>query len=230
MWLPLVKLALRVVFADPLEPVDQDPDAVREQACEVVSRDDSICSPPEPQSPSSSSGGFSLDWLGYLLWIVLIALLLFVIAMLIRQLMRGGGRRKKKLDDSDDAGNLDEIELGAVAIDRSREPTNWREEADAHRRAGRYREAMRCQYRALVGDLARRGLIDEIPGRTTGEERTQLRHVQPNADRPFTSAADLFDSAWYGHVAVDADDDDMFMSLERDVLQQTATRVTRTPR
>jgi hypothetical protein len=83
---------------------------------------------------------------------------------------------------------------------------------------------MRCRYRALVGDLARRGLIYEIPGRTTGEERTQLRQVQPDAGRPFTSAADLFDGAWYGHHAVDADDDDRFQSFERDVLAKTPVR------
>ena len=95
---------------------------------------------------------------------------------------------------------------------------------DEHRRAGRYRDALRCRYRALVGDLARRGLIDEIPGRTTGEERTQLHRVQPDAGTPFASAADLFDGAWYGHVAVDADDDERFQSFERDVLSSTMAR------
>lgn len=225
----LLVFALRLISADPLEPVDQDPDAVRREACEVVSRDDSICSPPEPRPPSTSSGP-GLDWLGYLLWLVLIGLVLFAVVALVRHFIaRGGGRKKKNASNGDDE-NLDEIEIGAVAVDRSREPTNWREEAEQHRRAGRYREALRCRYRALVGDLARRGLIDEIPGRTTGEERTQLRHVQPVADMPFTSAADLFDNAWYGHLAVDADDDDAFQALERDVLTRTGTSATKASR
>lgn len=211
---------------DPLQPIDQDPDAVRDEACRLVSRDQSVCAPPDTTPPPSGSGGSgaNVDWLGTLLWLVLIAAVLAMVVYLVRYMLERSGRSrtKKKRDKADD--DLDQVEQAAVAIDRSREPTNWRAEADEHRRAGRYREAMRCRYRALVGDLARRGLIDEIPGRTTGEERTQLRQVQPDAGRPFTSAADLFDGAWYGHHAVDADDDDRFQSFERDVLAKTPVR------
>ncbi len=211
---------------DPLEPVDQDPDAVREEACRLLSRDQSVCAPPDTLPPNQSSGGgFSLAWLSALLWLLLIVLLLALLVFLVRFLIdRSGGGQAKRKRAKDDDENLDEVELAAVAIDRSREPTNWRAEADEHRRAGRYRDALRCRYRALVGDLARRGLIDEIPGRTTGEERTQLHRVQPEAGTPFASAADLFDGAWYGHVAVDADDDELFQSFERDVLSTTRAR------
>jgi len=153
---------------------------------------------------------------------VFIALIMVLLVFLIRAFLNrsGGAGAKRRSAATDD---LDEIEQDAVAIDRSREPRTWREEADEHRRAGRYRDAMRCRYRALVGDLARRGLIDEIPGRTTGEERTQLGNVQPDAGSPFTSAADLFDGAWYGHVAVDANDDERFQEFERDVLSRTGS-------
>ena len=211
---------------DPLDPVDQDPDAVREEACRLLSRDQSVCSPPDTTPPNQPSrSGFSLGWLGALLWLMLILLLIALLVFLVRFFIeRSGGGRKKRKRGKDDDDNVDEVEQAAVAIDRSREPTNWRAEADEHRRAGRYRDALRCRYRALVGDLARRGLIDEIPGRTTGEERTQLHHVQPDAGTPFASAADLFDDAWYGHVAVDADDDERFQSFERDVLTSTAAR------
>ncbi len=210
---------------DPLDPVDQDPDAVREEACRLLSRDQSVCAPPDTNPPSSSGGsGFNLDWLAALLWLMLIVLLIALLMLLARLFISrsGGGRAKRKRAKHDD--DLDEVQEAAVAIDRSREPTNWRAEADEHRRAGRYRDALRCRYRALVGDLARRGLIDEIPGRTTGEERTQLHRVQPDAGTPFASAADLFDGAWYGHVAVDADDDERFQSFERDVLSSTMAR------
>lgn len=211
---------------DPLQPIDQDPDAVREEACRLVSRDQRVCAPPDTSPPPSGSGGSgaNVDWLGTLLWIVLVAAVLAMVVYLVRYLLeRSGGRAKQKRDKAAD-DDLDQVEQAAVAIDRSREPTNWREEAEEHRRAGRYRDAMRCRYRALVGDLARRGLIDEIPGRTTGEERTQLGEVQPDAGRPFTSAADLFDGAWYGHYPVDAGDDDRFQSFERDVLAKTPVR------
>lgn len=213
--------------ADPLQPIDQDPDAVRDEACRLVARDQSVCAPPDTRPPPSGSGagGVNENWLGTLLWVVLIAAVLVMLVYLTRYFIeRSGGGRVKKQRNADDDDQLDQVEQAAVAIDRSREPTNWRAEADEHRRAGRYREALRCRYRALVGDLARRGLIDEIPGRTTGEERTQLSQVQPDAGRPFTSAADLFDGAWYGHYAVDAGDDDRFQSFERDVLAKTPVR------
>lgn len=213
--------------ADPLEPIEQDPDVVRDEACRLVSRDKSVCAPPDTLPPpnNSGSGGANLNWLGGLLWLLFIALLVMLAVFLVRYLLdRSGRRRKRQQSDADDVDDLDQVEQAAVAIDRSREPTNWRAEAEEHRRAGRYREALRCRYRALVGDLARRGLIDEIPGRTTGEERTQLRQVQPTAGTPFTSAADLFDGAWYGHHAVDADDDERFQSFERDVLAKTVRK------
>lgn len=208
---------------DPLGgPVGQDPDSVREEACKLVSPDRTVCSPPKPvQVDSGSNGGnFNLDWLSALLWLLLIAAVVGLLFLLVRWVVErnGGGRRKSAKGDGDDEDELDVIERDAVAVDRSREPVNWRSEAEEHRRAGRYRDAVRCRYRALVGDLARRGLIDEIPGRTTGEERAQLRRVLPPASRPFNAAADLFDGAWYGHFEVDAADDDRFQTLERDVL------------
>ena len=212
--------------ADPLDPIEQDPDVVREQACRLVSRDQAVCAPPDTTPPPRGTGGSgtNLDWVGALLWLVLIAAVLAMLVYVVRYLLERSGRgRAKRPRDPGDADELDQVEQEAVTIDRSREPTNWRAEAEEHRRAGRYREAMRCRYRALVGDLARRGLIDEIPGRTTGEERTQLHQVQPDAGSPFTAAADLFDGAWYGHHAVDATDDDRFQSLENDVLLKTGS-------
>jgi hypothetical protein len=212
---------LTVPPADPLGPVDQDPDAVREEACKLVSKDTTVCSPPSPPKPANGGGGGSLDLsiVSLLLWVLLIVAVLGLLFLLFRWFdARAGGGRAARRRAAEGDEDQDVVERDAVAVDRSREPTNWRAEAEEHRRAGRYREALRCRYRALVGDLARRGLIDEIPGRTTGEERAQLRRVTPGAAPPFNTAADLFDGAWYGHLAVDAADDDHFQALERDVL------------
>ncbi len=215
--------------ADPLGPVDQDPDAVREEACKLVSKDTSVCSAPKPPKPPKvdDGGGFDLSIVSLLLWVLLIAAVVGLLYLLLRWAATKSGRTLAlRKSPAGDDGDGDVVERDAVAVDRSREPINWRAEAEQHRLAGRYRDALRCRYRALVGDLARRGLIDEIPGRTTGEERAQLRRVTPAASAPFNSAADLFDGAWYGHSDVDAADDDRFQALERDVLA-TATQVRR---
>lgn len=213
---------------DPLGTVDQDPDAVRTEACKLVA-EDSTCTAttaeprdPDVTAPSAAAAGLNVATL--LLWIALLAGLLLLVVVAARALARREARRATE-DDGDEEEDA-AVEVPGVAVDRRREPVNWRHEADEHRRAGRYRDALRCRYRALVGDLARRGLIDEIPGRTTGEERAQLHDVDPAAARPFDRAADLFDGAWYGDVPVDATDDDGFIALEREVLDATAKRVS----
>lgn len=207
-----------------LGTVAQDPDEVREQACRIVSANRSVCAPPTtPKPPGEPSGGFDLSFLGALFWLLLIALLVLMVVMVVR----GLGSRSTSLrhdEDEDDDTELDELEVAAVLVDRGREPIDWRKEAETHRGAGRFRDALRCRYRALVGDLARRGLIDEIPGRTTGEERAQLRTVDPGVAPQFDAAADLFDDAWYGHVDVGVDGDDRFQQLERQVLHATGSR------
>lgn len=209
---------------DPLGPVDQNPDTVREEACKLVSEDTSVCSAPKPPAPTGSNGGnggsgIDLSFVSLVLWILLFAAVAGLLYLLARWALSkngGGARRRAAARNPDDDDDI--IERDAVAVDRSREPTNWRREAEQHRRAGRYRDALRCRYRALVGDLARQGLIDEIPGRTTGEERAQMRRAAAVASEPFSAAADLFDGAWYGQRVVDGVDDDRFQSLERDVL------------
>ena len=209
---------------DNLGPVDQDPDEVRDDACHILSANPSVCEPADTAPPDTpeGGGGLALDLLSLILWVVLIAAVGFLAYLVVRAAMRRSGissrRSKRRRSGSDEGTEGDAVERDAVAIDRGREPIDWRAEAEAHRREGRYRDALRCRYRALVGDLARRGLIDEIPGRTTGEEREQLGSIRPQVALPFSDAADLFDSAWYGHVAVGEGDVDRFQLLEGDVL------------
>ncbi len=190
---------------------------MRTQACKLVAND-STCSTTtvvRTDSGGSTAGAAGLDLVTMALWIALIAGLVVLLVVVGRALAK---RSAKVDDDVEELDDPDVEEVGGVVVDRRREPSNWRAEADAHRRAGRFRDALRCRYRALVGDLARRGLIDEIPGRTTGEERAQLHDVAPRAAPPFDRAADLFDGAWYGDVAVDEGDDDTFIELDRQVL------------
>ena len=202
-----------------LGPVDQDPDEVRRTACELLNPS-VVCStvepPPDPPDPPDVGPLWLL--LELLLWGVIIGVLGLLVWLLVRALVT---RRRNPRDE--DATDDDVVEtVGEVVVDRSREPFSWRDEADRHLAAGRLRDALRCRYRALVGDLARRGLLDEIPGRTTGEERSQLAVSTPDVIADFAAAADLFDAAWYGDLAVDRADIDRFLVWERAVLDATA--------
>lgn len=215
---------------EPFPPVDQDPDDIRREACDLLDQSDCVptTQPPRPVDNSSGGGGgggLDLSFLTLLLWLLLAAAVVAVIVLLVRRTdmwARLAGKRRADEGDDDDDDDADEVIAdGAVFVDRSREPTDWRKEAEQHRAAGRIREALRCRYRALVGDLARRGLIDEIPGRTTGEHRRQVHEVTPAVAATFDSAAELFDGAWYGHYDVDEGDDDRFAALDAQVLAQT---------
>jgi hypothetical protein len=208
---------------DPLGPVDQDPDEIRRAACELVAPDN-VCRPPDAAppdvgNPSTDGAGGLAAVFEIVVWLLFFALVALLVVIVVRAVMSGriGTRRRRKPPASADED--DEVEvLAQVAVDRSREPADWRRHAEEHRRAGRHREAIRCRYRALVGDLARRGLIDEIPGRTSGEERSQMAVVAPAGSSAFSAAAEIFDNAWFGDVPVTEADVQQIEALEADVL------------
>jgi hypothetical protein len=77
---------------------------------------------------------------------------------------------------------------------------------------------LRCRYRALVADLATRGVLEEKPGRTAGEYRAELRGTVPAASQSFAGATALFERAWYGGRPAGADDAERFRELEASVL------------
>ena len=80
----------------------------------------------------------------------------------------------------------------------------WLEEAAQQEAAGRWRAALRSRYRALVAELAAAGLVDEVPGRTTGEYRREGSAALPVAAAALDAATDAFERAWYGDAPVDA--------------------------
>ncbi len=92
---------------------------------------------------------------------------------------------------------------GGVGVDgRRRPPADWRAEAAAHEAAGRWREALRCSWRAVVAELAARGLLEEVPGRTTGEYRRAVARSLPDGAAAFSRSTRLFEDAWYAAVEV----------------------------
>ncbi|HEX3540549.1 MAG TPA: DUF4129 domain-containing protein [Acidimicrobiales bacterium] len=136
--------------------------------------------------------------------VVLAAVIALVVVTVVR---RGGARRRP----------------GRPAVvfrdDRAAmSPAAWRAEAAAHEAAGRWREALRCRYRALVAELAGRGVVEEVPGRTSGEYRHDVTFAAPAAAPAFAGATDLFEQAWYGDRPTGRGDQAAFDDLARRVL------------
>ncbi len=85
-----------------------------------------------------------------------------------------------------------------------RAPREWLAEAEAHERAGEWREALRCRYRLLLARLAARGLVDEIPGRTSGEYLAEATAALPAAAPDLRAVTAAFERVWYGDFPSDA--------------------------
>ncbi len=108
----------------------------------------------------------------------------------------------------------------AIPSEPGRSAEEWRSRAEAHERAGEWRQALRCRYRALVADLGGRGLVEEVPGRTTGEYRGQVERNVPAAAEAFAGATELFERAWYGRTPTGAGELTRFRDLAGRVVER----------
>lgn len=98
-------------------------------------------------------------------------------------------------------------ERGAAAVTITRRPAaDWMADARAARDAGDLAEAVRCGYRAVVAGLATTGGLDEVPGRTVGEYRSQVRVNQPHRLDAFVRASEVFERVWYARRGARPDD------------------------
>jgi Domain of unknown function (DUF4129) len=194
---------------------DRDPEQVRAVVREVLSR-------PEFRPPHRSVIERLFDWAleligrllavlggsgaGGIVGLVLLALVLVGVGVLAARFSRG-------LTPSPEVA-------AAVPAGRRRSAAEWRAEAAAQERAGAWREAVRSRYRALVADLASRGLVEEVPGRTAGEYRREVGHALPGAATDFAGATELFEVAWYGRARTGADEAAHLRDLSDRVLRR----------
>ncbi|HEY6708869.1 MAG TPA: DUF4129 domain-containing protein [Actinomycetota bacterium] len=194
---------------------DRDPDQVREVVREVLAR-------PEFRPAERSLVERAYDWVlemvgrllgaiagsgaGGIVGLVLLALVLAGVGVLVARFSRG-------LTPSAEVA-------AAVPAGRRRSAADWRADADAQERAGAWREAVRSRYRALVADLAARGLVEEVPGRTAGEYRRQVGRAVPAAAADFAGATELFEVAWYGRADTGAREAAHLRDLSDRVLQR----------
>ena len=127
--------------------------------------------------------------------VTVIALALLVIAVVIRYTRTVGADARRDM---------------ALQGGLGRNSTEWLADARAHEAEGRWRDAVRCRYRALLAELAAAGLVDEVAGRTSGEYLGAVQQDVPSAAASFGDATRLFEVAWYGHDTVTPDDAEAF--------------------
>ena len=189
-----------------LPPNEQDPDGVRNAADDILSGADYERAEPEwldrawewildrlrdlvdglqlPGLGGGGTGGSSgISWLflligaGLLVWLV------------VRY-------RRHRVP-------MDEEPESTVVLDPRRSADDWREEAGRMEGLGRWGEAIRAEYRAMVADLVDADLLPDIPGRTAGEYRRDVRRDLPRFAEPFDEATELFEPVWYSDAVPD---------------------------
>ena len=167
-------------------PPVHDPEEVKQAADEVLSRAEfgeapltlleriarwiadlfGDGSPSSDTTTAPGSGGSGL------LTMVLLLLIVVGLALVIRALLRQPSRRKT---DADPEPTIEVTEhLSASA---------WEREAAAHEADGRWKDVLRCRFRALLEQLVEHRVIDEVPGRTTGELRAEVADRAPGRPR-----------------------------------------------
>lgn len=99
-------------------------------------------------------------------------------------------------------------------IELTRSPSEWRAEADVAEAEGRWKDGLLARYRALVGSLVAAGVLDDVPGRTSGEYRIEVRARRPDARAAFDEATALFEQAWYGDEPTGPAERDRFVMLD----------------
>jgi len=151
----------------------------------------------------SGGGSSGVSWLFLLVLVGVVAFLVWRVIRTIQSTPRGG-------------------EAFTIATDVGRPPTDWDAEAAEHERAGRWRDALRCRHRALVARLARRGVVEEIPGRTAGEYRLEVKRAAPDVDPEFSEATQLFEVVWYGGRDAGPPEGERFRALADRVLEGAA--------
>jgi hypothetical protein len=110
----------------------------------------------------------------------------------------------------------------SVMVELTRTAAEWRADAARLEALGRWKEALRCRHRALIGDLVRRGVIPEQAGRTAREYARDVATSLPDAAPAMAAATELFEGVWYGDMPTGPDEAERFERFDRQVL---ATRV-----
>ena len=197
---------MSIVALGDLPPNEHDPDGIRGAADDILSGADYDRADPDwldevwewilerlnellgrLELPGVGSGGGS-SGLSWLLLVVGAGLLIWLIVRYRR-----------------DRVPRDVEPESTVVLDPHRSADDWRSEARRLEEAGRWTEAIRAEYRALVGDLVDADLLPDIPGRTAGEYRQDVHRDLPQLGEPFDAATDLFEPVWYSDLVATRD-------------------------
>ena len=195
-------------------PVPGGPDATRRAVHAILSRPEFQ---PTPVTPVERLRNWVFHQLGRLIESVLSFGPHGILGALIALALLGG--LVFIIVRSVSATGTNPVREGFVVGGRRRPPEDWLAEAERREADGDWHGALRCRYRALVAELAHRGLIEEIPGTTTGEYRRAVASNLPTGASDFGGATELFELVWYGDEPTDVQTSTSFRAMSARVLE-----------
>ncbi|HWG43645.1 MAG TPA: DUF4129 domain-containing protein [Gemmataceae bacterium] len=170
----------------------------------------------------SAPGGGGLSILG---WVLLAGLgLAVLIVALVLFLMRPRGPRVPKATTTTGAEPTADSETRQV-LEES--PTELWRQAEGLAGEGRFRDAVRILYLAVLSLLHRRQFIRFEPTRTNGEYVRQIRLSEQapiELHDPFHGLTDLFEAKWYGERACESGDYRACRTLAEEIQRLSAIR------
>jgi hypothetical protein len=217
------------VLAEPPVPI-VDPEEVRRATDEVLAR-------AAFDAPERSFVQRAVDWVlrqldrlfggdgdgslgtggggrgGSSVFTILLLVLAIVLVVVVVRTLAGSWRRRRPAPDP--------LE---VDVEERRSAQAWDELARRLEAEGRWKDAMRARFGSLVERLVDDGLVADVPGRTSGEYRLDVRTSLPEVADAFADAADLFDRAWYGDLPTGPDEAQRFVQDAERVLAATGGR------
>lgn len=105
------------------------------------------------------------------------------------------------------------------AVDEDVRRADWLARAARAEAEGRWREAVRCRYRATVAGLIERRLLSAEPGATSGEHQRRLRAGADASSPRFDQVSDRFEHVWYGGEDADAETAAGLVAADEEILQ-----------
>ena len=211
-------LALAQADDGGLPTPEPSPDQARRDADEILAR-------PEYQEPPKTLLEKVGDWIGEqlqklfssftggsgggLAWVILAVLVGVAIFLLTR--VRGGVFSRRRVEDEP---------LFQTSVEARRSPVEWLDEAERLERSGDWKGGLRARYRALVGGLIVEQILRDIPGRTTGEYRIEMRRSGGPVAGAFAEASTLFERAWYGDEPTGPAESQQFKALAEHITRE----------
>ncbi len=142
------------------------------------------------------------------LWGLALLVVLGVVVVAV-VLWRGGPLRRSAAGDT------------ALFVGQARSAVQHRRAADQAAASGRWEEAVRERYRAIVRSLEERTILEARPGRTADEAAADAALALPLLAENLRTAALTFDAVVYGGRPASSTDDRFLRELDRAVAATT---------